>query len=555
MNRRAWSIVKRFRFWILGSLLWLTIVHISFLFIQDSQAKSLMNAIHGQLRQDLSISNFQFMSRNLSDLETLRAIKCINFTQLSPSPKLILSTSFRGNCRAQSILLNGAYVESPLTALNGDIYKLSFISLNNYTFTIALWFIRIIGILLITSFYLYQKEKSEKDRVLYELDQKHTKMLIEVATQTSHDIRSPLSALSMVVGTLSEIPEDKRILIRNATQRINDIANDLLQKGKKNIILPLTSTEQDLTEDNPSQIEKFTGSIEYIPTLVDMLVSEKRMQYREYYDLEIAIDSNSSFGAFSMVNSIELKRALSNLINNSVEALTNHQGKVNVGVKKILLEQSEKVEIFIQDNGRGIPSSIQNKLGKMGVSYGKSGTESGSGLGIYHAKKTIDLIGGSFQIKSNKTIGTLIQIILPLSSPPAWFAKEIDLTNTKYLVSLDDDISIHQIWASKLKNSVIKNIEHIPFQSGEEFYKYVSANINKLRQTYFLIDYELLNQSNSGLDLIENLGIEKYSTLVTSHFEDPSLQIRANQLKLPILPKTLAPQIPFNFLAHTSDNI
>ena len=54
----------------------------------------------------------------------------------------------------------------------------------------------------------------------------------ELSSQVSHDIRSPLAALNMIVGSLDVLPEEKRQIIRNATQRINDIANQLLQKGK-----------------------------------------------------------------------------------------------------------------------------------------------------------------------------------------------------------------------------------------------------------------------------------------------------------------------------------
>lgn len=44
---------------------------------------------------------------------------------------------------------------------------------------------------------------------------------MDIAAQLSHDIRSPLSALSMVVGILKDIPEEQRVLIHHATQRIN----------------------------------------------------------------------------------------------------------------------------------------------------------------------------------------------------------------------------------------------------------------------------------------------------------------------------------------------
>jgi signal transduction histidine kinase len=52
----------------------------------------------------------------------------------------------------------------------------------------------------------------------------------DLAQQVSHDIRSPLSALNMMLSSLNELPEAKRLILRSASQRINDIANSLIQK-------------------------------------------------------------------------------------------------------------------------------------------------------------------------------------------------------------------------------------------------------------------------------------------------------------------------------------
>ena len=55
----------------------------------------------------------------------------------------------------------------------------------------------------------------------------------KTAAQVSHDIKSPLAALDMVVFSFIELPEDKRILARSAMSRIKDIANNLLQKNRE----------------------------------------------------------------------------------------------------------------------------------------------------------------------------------------------------------------------------------------------------------------------------------------------------------------------------------
>lgn len=399
------------------------------------------------------------------------------------------------------------------------------------------WILVSVTMLFIIPFLKTYLEKSLRA----ELEMQSLKELNQIASQVSHDIRSPLSALTMVIGTLKEVPEEKRLLIRNATQRINDIANDLLQKGK---------TKSIVTNESWSQLPTETVSLttEFIPVILDILVSEKRMQFREFANLEIDVDLKHSFGAFAKINATEFKRVLSNLINNAVEAFNNHHGKVVIGVrKKENSGKGQQVEVFIKDNGKGIPKHIINKLGQMGVSHGKEGTQSGSGLGIYHARKTVEALGGQMIIESTEGHGTVIRLSFPLSEAPIWFAQKIDFTGKKYLVSLDDDISIHQIWLGRLQSLNPGDIEHIKFLSGDAFLHYVNQNIKNLKQSIFLVDYELLNQAKTGLDLIEELGIEKYTILVTSRYEEPSIQNRANRLRLLILPKSLAGFVPFEF--------
>jgi hypothetical protein len=87
---------------------------------------------------------------------------------------------------------------------------------------------------------------------------------------------------------LSSMPEDRRILIRNAVQRINDIANDLLAKGKKN-----NSEYVNLSVANSSKSE-----VILLPALIDRLVSEKRIQYRDKINVKIEADLRESFGDF-----------------------------------------------------------------------------------------------------------------------------------------------------------------------------------------------------------------------------------------------------------------
>lgn len=379
--------------------------------------------------------------------------------------------------------------------------------------------------------------KFELERVNLQKEQQQA--LGMLAKQVAHDIRSPLSALSMVSGALKDIPEDKRLLIRNAVQRINDIANDLLAKSRSTVIGGESISSKE-------QFRSFQGESEILllPALVDSLVSEKRSQFRDHINVRIEADFKDSFGAFVAAESKELMRLLSNLINNSVEAFKDQTGDVIVSVRSY----QEIVQIGICDSGCGIPSDVLQKLGEAGVSYGKEGVESGSGLGVYHAKKYIEGIGGNFNISSQVGVGTIIDIKLPKVPAPSWFLSSIQLHSGMTIVALDDDLTIHQIWKSRLQSRQIvqQTIILQSFTSAYEFKNFMHTQVFDSKILY-LVDYELLGQSTNGLEVIEQLGLQADVVLVTSRYDEPEIKRKCELLKIKLLPKSLAGFVPMEF--------
>jgi len=381
---------------------------------------------------------------------------------------------------------------------------------------------------------IISSEKSENDVL-------RAHQLNLLASQVSHDIRSPLSALSLITNQLSQIPEDKRIIIRSAVNRINDIANQLLQKGKE--IQSTSTTSMNARFESAKTIKLSTH---LLSPLIDSIVSEKRIQFREKQSVDIEADINQSYGLFANINATELKRTISNLVNNAIEAFPNEIGKVTVGVKK---NTDDQVAIIIQDNGKGIPEHILKKLGEMGVSHGKEGTQGGSGLGVYHAKKTVEVAGGIFLIESREGAGTTITMTFSKAPAPKWFVEKLILPSGMIITSLDDDISIHQIWKGRFesKNVSAFGIEHRTFTAGSDFKSWViSHNIDNATEStrLYLVDYELLNQNATGLDIIEELGIGAQAILVTSRYEEDKIRERCDRLGVRLIPKAMAGFVP-----------
>ena len=342
-----------------------------------------------------------------------------------------------------------------------------------------------------------------------------------LAAQVSHDIRSPLSALNMVAASLKDLPEQKRLVLLNATQRINDIANCLLNR----------------TEINTAPFDEPV----FLIVFLDSLLSEKRFQWRERKEVLIQGEFSEGYGLFATINPRELARALSNLINNAVEAVAG-SGRITIG----LHSTGENIEITITDTGKGIPEDILPRLAQKGFSYGKdSNGTSGSGLGLYHARQLVKSVGGTLAIQSRLGLGTTVSLILPKAEPPDWVVDRIALKPGNLLVSVDDDPSIHQAWAGRLRSAgTLHPVEHLTFTSLADFEEWLSCNPSEKVQ--ILIDYEFAGQSGNGLDVIERNRIADRAYLVTSRFGELLIQRRANTLGVRLIPKNLATLVPFS---------
>ena len=377
--------------------------------------------------------------------------------------------------------------------------------------------------------HVYQKLKRLRS---LELDVATNTSLQKATSQVSHDIRSPLAALEMILPELTDLSEDKRLIVRNSVNRIRDIANDLLKKYR---------------EDAVNQFQKKGNllQIELLLPLIDEIVSEKRTQYKNLVFTEISFtQSMESYGHFSRVNSIDFKRMLSNLINNAVEALPRQKGKVSVELRSL---DNQWIEINVKDNGIGISRDNISKIGTKGLTTKKDG---GSGLGLYNAKELIASWNGDLKIESVKGNGSNFMIRLEKAETPSWFVPKINLNRESTVISFDDDSSVHKIWRTRIDSfgETSKNIILRSFLDPAGLMDYYRNNFVELENALFLIDYEILGTAHNGLDIIERLGIQASSILVTSRYDQPEIRERCQGLQVKLIPKSMSGFVPIEIL-------
>lgn len=208
-----------------------------------------------------------------------------------------------------------------------------------------------------------------------------------LAVRVGHDIRSPLSALSVLNSIADLNTPEARNLLSSSTQRINSIAKDLLYKGR-----------------NPSETALKFQAVNVL-VLIAEIVEEKKAEFRQI-DFKLNIEAEE-VDLVAETDRAELSRILSNIINNSVEAREpNRELSISISVRKVL----QSIEITINDNGKGIPKKVLKQLGKI-----KETTRAhGFGIGTYYAFEIIKRMKGSITYQSELGKGTSVHLRIPI---------------------------------------------------------------------------------------------------------------------------------------------
>lgn len=379
---------------------------------------------------------------------------------------------------------------------------------------------------------IYEAELfAEKLRTAYATikSQSRQAALAKLSAQVAHDIRSPLAALDSALKDVSQLPENKRLLIRGAAGRIRDIANELLEKNRQ------------AAPDGTRPLEP-----RLLSGLVESVITEKHLQYRDRMDVVIDCGPGpESYGLFVKVGTAEFGRLLSNLVNNAVEALDGG-GSVLVSLEP----EKEKVTLKVSDSGKGIPPEILSRLGQRGETHGKTG---GTGLGLHHAKATVEGWGGSLAISSEQDKGTTVALTLPRAEPPCWFVPELVFRADSGVVILDDDASIHQVWQGLFESARLKErgIQLYSFSAPDALRRWVLAAPARAENAVYLLDYELLGHRETGLDLAEELKLCGKAILVTSRCEEEAVLRGCKRLGLGLIPKNLASLVPLSVSEKT----
>jgi len=350
----------------------------------------------------------------------------------------------------------------------------------------------------------------------------------KLAAQVAHDIRSPLAALNMVLDHLADIPEDTRVLIRTAVHRIKDIANSLVKKNTLETTVP------------QSRHVLKPYSKQHLWSLVEPIVIEKQLVF-ETDPISIRMhEGPECYEIFSEIDAVEFRRILSNLIHNSVEALSDKGGGIDVSIGS----EGANAWLSVKDNGKGIPKKILPELAKRGFTFGKS---QGSGLGLYHAKTCLEKWNGQLEVSSTEGVGTEVKLTFPKCHPPSWFVPKLQVSSGVHWIVLDDDPSVHQVWKRRLSLGMLQKSSHFQshhFMTAAHLREWLKEGKVDPAKAVFLIDYELNDEKTNGIEVIQSLNSPRQSFLVTSRSDEDWIRKQCERYQIRLIPKALVRTLP-----------
>ncbi|MBX3066583.1 MAG: PAS domain S-box protein [Anaerolineae bacterium] len=249
---------------------------------------------------------------------------------------------------------------------------------------------------LITLSVITARKQAERQALELQAERERTRMLTNFITDASHEFRTPLTTLNTSVYLLAKStnPEKHDRHLANAEQQITRI-NRLLDRLLTIVRLD-NHPELNL---KPLDINRLAsdllGRVFFDAKEKDIVVTKQL--------LESSTSINGDFG--------ELSLALNELGRNAVW-YTPAQGRITIRT----LRQDDHAVLEIADTGIGIPTAELPYLFEpfFRVDKSRSSGTGGAGLGLYIARRIIELHQGTISVESSEGSGSTFRLSLPI---------------------------------------------------------------------------------------------------------------------------------------------
>lgn len=226
------------------------------------------------------------------------------------------------------------------------------------------------------------------------------KMKSDFLANMSHEIRTPFNA---VVGFSEIIDESLESGNIDILRELMDSMKEVLGRA---LNLFMNITEVSLIESGEIEFDMVDLNCNQILRNVYHNIHSEAKKKSLDFNLELSEED-----CVIEIDWVKLEKVIHSLVDNAIKYTTS--GEVRL-VSRII---DERVEIIIADTGVGIEQAQIERLLKPFTQEVEGYTRpyEGAGLGLTIAYKLTELMGGKFEIDSQKNAGTTITILFPLS--------------------------------------------------------------------------------------------------------------------------------------------
>jgi len=247
----------------------------------------------------------------------------------------------------------------------------------------------------------------EKDAQIKSLEEKIEKLIkissikADNLSISAHQIRTSLSALKWIIkmfidGDLGKLNAEQENLMKKAYEdndRGIEIVSELLLANK--------------TEDIVEKKYDF-NEIDIIELIDDSILDFRGEAYTKEIEI-IFLKPNKEFGTV-YADKEKLRIIFQNLLENAIKYSKTH-GKIFISLK----EKNDFTEISIKDSGVGISEEGKSKIFEKFFrdTEAKKKEVTGTGIGLFTAKKIVEGHNGKIWFESNQDEGTTFFFTIP----------------------------------------------------------------------------------------------------------------------------------------------
>ncbi|SMC52977.1 hybrid sensor histidine kinase/response regulator transcription factor [Moheibacter sediminis] len=246
------------------------------------------------------------------------------------------------------------------------------------------------------------EEKQKVADALLELDKTKSRFL----TNITHEFRTPLTLIKGQV----ELMKQKTELIETESVRLNEIEiNSQILLDLINKLLDLSKLESgtfQLHFQNGNLLQELKNTF----AMFDSLAQQKNIDLK----FEIDCEAETFFAKEKISYSRDAVVSITaNLLSNALK-FTQEKGKIQLKIS----HESDFVNIYVIDNGLGIPAQHLSKIFDRFYQADDSSVRNhgGSGIGLALVKELAILHGGDVSVKSEQGKGTEFKVQLNISN-------------------------------------------------------------------------------------------------------------------------------------------